>query len=389
MNDSRLSFLGPLLGRAQSQPEPAAKKFSIRSYLPFALVVGAPTLVVAIYYLGIASPRYVSEAKFLVRSASQEQPSSLGVALQGVGLSNNATDAFSVHEYIKSRDAVRDLEKKLPLAEILSAAGADPLSRYPRVGQSPSSESLYKSFQRFLTVGYNTSSGISTLRVEAFTPQDAKRVAESLLDGGEDLVNALNERSTARAVTDAETNLVEAEARLTNIQTRLQNYRNREGIIDPIVSATEGSALIGELLANISNLRAERAQLASQAPQSPQLSILDARLAAYERQIESERRKLAGGQDSLASKISGYEALALEREMADKALATASLGLDAARVEARQQKLYLVRVVNPGLPDKPSLPNRWAAILAVLISTMLIYSIGWLIWAGLREHRQV
>ena len=389
MTDPRLSFLGPLPGKPAEQASQTDKPSRLRPYIPFALIVGLPTLVAAIYYFGIASPRYVSEAKFLVRSAAREQPSSLGVALQGVGLSSNATDAFAVHEYIKSRDAVSDLGTKFPVLPILSAAGADPLSRYPAMGQESSSEGLYKNFQRFLTVGYDTASGISTLRVEAFTPQDAKKVADSLLDGGEDLVNALNERSAARAVEDAETNLKEAEARLNGIQSRLQLFRNREGIIDPIVSATEGSALIGELLANISTLRAERAQLASQAPQSPQLPILDARLAAYERQIEIERSKLAGGQNSLASKISGYEALALEREMADKALAAASLGLDAARVEARQQKLYLVRVVNPSLPDKPSLPNRWAAIFAVLISTMLIYGIGWLVWAGLREHRQV
>ena len=389
MSDPRLSFLGPLAGGPAKPLETVKSPSRLKAFLPFALVVGLPTFVTAVYFLSIASPRYVSEAKFLVRSASQEQPSSLGVALQGVGLSNNATDAFAVHEYIKSRDALDDLEKHFPLEPVLSAAHADPLSRYPRLGEGRSKEGLYKNFQRFLTVGYDTSTGISTLRVQAFTPNDAKKVAEGLLTGGENLVNALNERSAARAVTDAERNMQEAEQRLTGIQARLQSYRNREGIIDPVVSAGEGSALIGELLANIATLRAERSQLVSQAPNSPQLPTLDARLAAFERQIEVERQKLAGGQNSLASKISGYEALALERELADKALATASASLDVARVEARQQKLYLVRVVNPGVPDKSSLPNRWLAILAVLISTMLIYGIGWLVWAGLREHRQV
>ena len=53
--------------------------------LAFLVVVALPTLVTAIYFLLIASPRYVSEARFIVRAASHEQPSTLGVALQGVG----------------------------------------------------------------------------------------------------------------------------------------------------------------------------------------------------------------------------------------------------------------------------------------------------------------
>ena len=70
-------------------------------------------------------------------------------------------------------------------------------------------------------------------------------------------------------------------------------------------------------------------------------------------------------------------------------MAAASTALDTARLDARRQKLYLERIVSPSVADKATEPNRFRAILMVLISTLLIYGIGWLVWAGLREHRQL
>ncbi|MGH7026593.1 chain-length determining protein [Brevundimonas sp.] len=348
-----------------------------------------PTLLTAIYYLAFATPRYVSEARFIVRAASQEQPSALGVALQGVGLSASATDSFAVHEYIRSRDALAALEPKIDVAKMLAPAGADLMSRHPRPWEGETKESLYKGLQRFVTVGYETSTGISTLRVESFRAQDSQKLAAALLDSGEELVNKLNERSSASAVIDAERTKLEAETRLRDIQVRLTAFRNREGMVDPTLSATENSALIGELLSGIATLEAERSQLAAQAPNSPQLPILDGRLAAFRRQLAEERAKIAGGAGSLATKFSEYETLAAERTLAERAMAAASTALDTARVDARRQKLYLERIVSPSVADKATEPNRLRAILIVLISTLLIYGIGWLVWAGLREHRQL
>lgn len=389
MNDSRITFLGPLAGRAPGTQPVARSSLISRIPIPFVIVVVIPTLLTAIYYLLIATPRYVSEARFVVRAASQEQPSALGVALQGVGLSASATDSFAVHEYIRSRDALAALEPRVDVARILAPPEADFLSRHPRPWEGQSREGLYKGLKRFVTVGYETSTGISTLRVEAFKPQDSQRLASALLESGENLVNKLNERSAAGAVIDAERAKLEAETRLRNVQSRLTSFRNREGIVDPTLSATENSALIGELLAGIATLEAERSQLAAQAPNSPQLPILDGRLAAFRRQLATERAKIAGGPGSLATKFSEYEALAAERLLAERAMAAASTALDTARLDARRQKLYLERIVSPSVADTATKPDRLRAILMVLITTLLIYGIGWLMWAGLREHRQL
>jgi len=389
MVDARVTYLGPPDAAPKLSSPTGGHQWWAKIPIAFLLVVAAPTLIAAAYFLLIASPRYVSEARFIVRAPSQEQPSTLGVALQGAGLSSGSTDSFAVHEYIRSRDALGDISRNFDVDTILSRPGVDLFSRYPAPGASRSNEGLYKAFQRYVTVGYESSTGISTLRVQAFTPGDAQMINAALLDGGERLINRLNERSAARAVEDAERTVLDAETRLNAVQARLNGFRNREGIVDAESAANENAGVVGELLTTIATLSAERAQLARQAPQSPQLPLLDGRIAAYRSQLEIERRKVAGGAGSLASKVSGYEALLAERLMAERALASASTGLDSARVDVRRQKLYLERVVSPSRPDTASQPRRLMSILVVLITTLLIYGIGWLVWAGLREHRQI
>ncbi len=355
---------------------------------PFLLCVILPTLLAAVYFLLIASPRYVSEARFIVRQAGQTQPDALGLTLQGVGLSATQTDAFAVHDYMRSRDAVAELDRSLDLSRVLGPPGADIFSRWPRPWESRSREGLHKGYQRFVTVGYDATTGISILRVEAYQPEDARRLAEALLTGGEDLINRLNARSVADAVTQAERSRDEARERLSESQRRLVAFRNRERFIDPSMVAAEGAGLIGELSATLAGLRAERSQLAAEAPQSPQLPSLDNRIAAYERQISAERSKLAGAATSLVPAVSAYEDLVRERELADRQLSEATAALLAAERDARRQALYLQRVVSPGLADEATLPRRWLSILIVLIGSLLLYGVGWLVWSGLREHRQ-
>lgn len=385
--DPKLTFVGHQPAFDRLTKGPRGERLRALPW-PFLLIVGLPTLIAAIYFLLIASPRYVSEARFIVRAPNQAQPSALGVTLQSAGLAPASTDAFAVHDYIRSRDGLAELSRRHDVTAILGGPGADLFARYPRPWESRSLEGRHKAFQRFVTVGYDSTTGISTLRVEAFSARDAQALAEGLLQGGENLVNRLNQRAAADAVAEAERAQIEAQTALATSQGRLTAFRNRERFIDPTRAAAESAQLIGQLAATVAGLRAERAQLAAEAPQSPQLPSLDNRINAYEGQIAAERAKVAGQAGSLAPRVGAYEDLVLEREFADRQATEAAAGLVEARQEARRQRLYLERIVNPGRPDQAMEPRRWMSILTVLITMMLIYGVGWLVWAGVREHRQ-
>lgn len=384
MTDSKLSYLGPV---AQSKSVRPAVGLLSKVPVGFLVVVVLPTLIAAVYFLVFASPRYVSEARFVVRSAAKDQPSALGAALSGVGLQAGTADAFAVHEYLTSRDSLKDIDTRLDVRAMYKRPGVDFFSRLPRPFSGASFETFHKQFNGYLTVGYNSASGISTLRVEAFTPQDAQRVNDALLEGGESLINRLNARSVADAVTEAEGRVSVNQRRVAEAQKNLTNFRNQEQFIDPVRSAQAGASLIGELAVQLATLRAERAQVSADAPNSPQLPFLDSRIRAFTQQIAAEQAKIVGDADSLAPKISTYERLSMEREFADKLLASSTAQLDSAQQDARRQRLYLDRIVNPNLPDEATEPKRFLGILAVLASALVAYGLGLLIWAGLRESR--
>lgn len=386
MTEHKISYVGPL--PAIEGPEKKRSNLWTRVPTGFLVVVALPTLIAMIYYLLIASPRYVSEARFVVRSAGSAQPSAMGLALQGVGFSTGMNDAFAVHEYISSRDGMKELQRTYDLNKIFGRPGSDFVARYPRPWESRSEESLYKALQRFITVGYDSGTGISTLRVEAFNPKDAQALNKAMLASGESLINRLNERASNNAVRDAKAALERAENEVAASQQALTALRNSAQFIDPRLAAAESSGVINGLLVTIAQLRAERAQIAAEAPASPQLPILSNRIAAYERQVAEARAKMAGDASSLSNKIAPFEELTLRREIADKQLTQATAALLAAEQEAGRQKLYLERIVEPSLPDKASEPRRWRSILTILASALLAYGVGWLIWAGVREHRQ-
>ncbi|RSB42197.1 chain-length determining protein [Brevundimonas sp. 357] len=384
MTQSRLEYLGPSAGQA-----PRAKP-TIWARLPiaFIIVVVVPTLLAAIYYLLIVTPRYVSEARFVVRTAQSGGPGAIGAALQGVGLAPAQVETFAVHEYATSSDSIRNLKQNYDLAKIYAPRGLDILSGYPRFGEAANADALQKAMRRYVTVGYDSTTGISTIRVQAFRSADARDLATALLESGEALVNRLNERATNDAVEAARQAQVRATERLAEAQNSMTAFRSEERFIDPATTLNPTSQVVGSLMASVAQLRAERDQIAREAPQSPQLGALDGRIAGLEKQIAGAQERMTGGAESLAPQVGAYERLVFNRELASRELASASAALLAAEQSAGQKKLYLERIVEPSLPEASSKPRRWFSILSVLVSTLFAYGLGWLIWSGVREHRQ-
>ncbi|CAL1693013.1 hypothetical protein MMB232_03196 [Brevundimonas subvibrioides] len=303
-------------------------------------------------------------------------------------MSSTQTDAFAVHEFITSRDGLAFLERRLDLDAILAPPGADPLSRSPRFWEGSSEEDKFKALQRFVMVGYNSTTGISTLEVKAFSARDAQAVADALLDGGETVVNALNERSSSNAVAEAQSALELARQKVDDAQAEIATFRASQQFIDPEASARESGGLIANLRSTVANLSAERSQLMAEAPSSPQLPILNGRIAAYERQIAEERAKIVGSPNSLAPQIGTYEDLVMRRELAGREFAGATAALTSAEQDSRRQKLYLERIVSPNTPDKAIEPKRLIRLFTIFVTFLLAYGVGWLVYAGVREHRQ-
>jgi len=113
---------------------------------------------------------------------------------------------------------------------------------------------------------------------------------------------------------------------------------------------------------------------------------LRASVAALQAQLARANSELTGHDNSTTVQLSEFERLQLEQEFATKALASATASLETARQNAARQQLYLEEIVTPQLPDYPIYPRRLLTIALVLALSLLVYGIGWLVGASVREH---
>jgi len=353
----------------------------------FFLIVVLPSVLVGLYLYLYAANQYESEAHFLVHSAEKTQIPSAGASalsmLTGVGSGQN--EAMSVADYLTSHDAVAKLRQEDRLVERFQRPGVDLLSRL--FGTNPTPERVLRYYQRQVKVKYDTESGITTIKVHSFTPQDSYDIAQKLLQIGEQRVNELNARSYHDEIANARRALDEAEAALTANDVAMTAFRHRSGDIDP--QAT-GAAQLGLVSGLSAQLAAARAQLQTMAgvisPSSPQYQALAAHINSLQAQVDAQSGKLTGRADSITNDVSEYQALMLRRDFLNKRYEVAAASLEKAREQALQQELYLQRVVNPNMPVKALYPERARILATVLVALLLVYSIGWLIVAGVREH---
>src|SRR5260370_31827795 len=106
-------------------------------------------------------------------------------------------------------------------------------------------------------------SGISTLSVKAFRPEDARDVAEALLTAGEALVNRINQRLQTDAIANSLADLDAAQQRMITAQAALTDFRNRELIVDPTQNAVALAELISRLSTELAATQAQISELRS------------------------------------------------------------------------------------------------------------------------------
>lgn len=354
----------------------------------FILFVVLPVLVSATYYGLIASDVYVSEARFIIKSPDQKRSSTSTLAnlIQTTGLSAGQEQTNEVLDYIRSRNALTDLSRRVNVRATYMRPEADWVSRYPFL-RKDSFENLYKYYGRMVDTRLDHDTGLAVLTVKAFTPQDAHAIDAALLDISEKLVNRLNIRAQAKQVAEAEGRVHEAEARVRNARLAMRGYRNTERLLDPGKEATGVLQLSTQLTGQRAALQAQLQATLAGAPRNPAIPALRSRIAAIDAQIAGQAGRATGTNTGLASKLTQYENLSVEQEFSTQMLNTANASLEQARAEALQQQFYLERVVEPNTPDMALFPQRLSEILTVAGVLLCLYMVGWMLVVGILEHR--
>lgn len=352
----------------------------------FWFTVIIPSALAVIYFGLIASDVYISESRFVVRSPQRQAQTGLGALLQGTAISRSQDDTYSVHDFVLSRDALKELDEQLAVRKAYSSKDVDFIDRFPGLDWDDSFEAFHRYYRKHITIEYDTVSSITILKVRAFTAEDSKRINDLLLKMGERLVNNLNDRSRQDLIKTAEQEVTVGEEKVKRAAVALAGFRNNQSVFDPDRQSTmqlQGvSRLQDELVATETQLN----QIQRVSPNNPQVASLRNRVEALRKAIASETSKVSGGGASLTSKSGAFERLALEKTFAEKQLAGSLAALESAKSEALRKQLYLERLVQPNLPDKAVEPRRIRSVFMVIVLGLVSWGVISLLVSSIKEH---
>lgn len=379
---------------APPAPQPGLARFRPRHIIAigsFLALVLLPFLATASYLWFRAADQYHSEVAFSIRA---EESGAAAAGLLGALTQINtgtASDADILFDYIRSQKIVEEISTELDLRAIWNRPGTGWLTGDPvfTLGDSPSIEALHGQWNQMVQVAYDAGAGILHVNVRAFDPQDARAIATAVLERSDHLVNTLSEQSRADAVSFAEQELGEAEARLRVVRTRLADFRRDNSMVNPSADTAGQAGLMTSLQSELARALVDRDVIASYAKEGDQRLVqADRRIAAITARLEDERsgQRLTGVTGSLPEVVGAYEELSVDLEFANAAYTQALASLTGARAEAGRRSRYLAAHVEPTLAGTALYPRR--AMMAGMAGLFLF--LGWgvfmLVWYNVRDN---
>jgi capsular polysaccharide transport system permease protein len=352
------------------------------------ILIGLPLLLYALYLWTIAADRYVSESIIAVRQAGGEGSALPGAALILAGVNPpSREDTLYLKEFIHSIGLLQVLQDKLKLREHYAAQRLDlPF----KLGANASQEDFVDYFRHRVEVLFDDRSSLLTVRAQGFDAVTAQAINRTILEESERFVNESSHRIAREQLRFAEGELALAGQRLLQARNELLDFQNKNKLLDPTLQAQASSVLSAQLEASRSRLEAElNGLLGFLNEDAYQVAALRARIAALDKQIETERtRATADGKRGprLNQLAIDFQGLQLQAEFARDAYKSALAAVENARIDATRKIKSLVIVEPPSRPETAEYPLVAYNLATLLAICLLSYAIVRLVLATIREH---
>ena len=355
----------------------------------FAALVVLPVFLTASYLWLVAVDQYASTVGFSVRT--EEVSSSLGILGGLTRLSGSSSDADILYDYIHSQELVEFLDDEIDLKAIFSKAWPnDPIFAFNPDG---SIEDLVDHWEDKVKITYDTSSGLMTLRVLAFTAEDATLIATKILERSTEKVNLLSQDAREDATRYTRTEMERALERLKEAREALTKFRMQSRVVDPVADLQGQMGVLNSLQAQLAESYVELDLLRATATETdPRITQTEQRIIVIQRRIAEERQKFGengqgpGGED-YATMVAEFERLSVDREYAEQTYHTALAAYDVAQAEAQRKSRYLAAHIMPTVAQKAEYPARWTLLGLTAFFLLMAWSIGVLIYYSIRDRR--
>ena len=345
------SFLGPFLG--------------------LLLMVGVPAAAAGYYYYTIAVDRFVSEFRYSVRGGAMMQNNGdIAGAIGGAAALVFAADSFVLEDYLVSVQAFEDIEKKLPLREMLGQDGGDPVRDY---NPDLPAEEMLPFWERAVDVQFDAITGITTAKISFYSAEDSRAVAEALVAELQRIVNSLTREARDDMLQYVNSEFDLADAELNRARVAIEEFRRANRTFSPDEEVSIDSGIITELRGEINAKEVELATMLQQAPNSPSISLIREEILSLNRQLQGVYDSRVGtGEGAFATNLSEFEELQTQYEFARDTFIQSLNLRQQAQANATLNQAQLVVFVEPRTPTKSIDPDRpWEIGLIVLFSFLI------------------
>jgi capsular polysaccharide transport system permease protein len=215
-----------------------------------------------------------------------------------------------------------------------------------------------------------------------------------LLDASERLVNDMNARMRRDALALTEVEQQRARDRLARARAAMEQARNEEGLLSAESALDAQNKLIVGERTNLLRMQQEyETQRQYLGEAAPQLRALKKRIDAEKEQIAQLEAQLtrradgASGAKVLSSAMNRLQYLDLEREIAEKAYATALSSHERARLATETQLLYINSFVRPMEAQQARYPRRLLMIGMIIAGSLAVWGVLMGLLILVRNHR--
>ncbi|WP_369854487.1 lipopolysaccharide biosynthesis protein [Candidatus Thalassolituus haligoni] len=341
--------------------------------------------LIALYYLIISSPRFVSETQFVVKeSGSQSNINSLSL-LTGFGTGTN--DALLVKAYIGSRKLALELDSEIGLKTHYQS---DDIDIFSKLSVDATTEKYYEYYKKHVLIYHDEVSGILKVEVQAFDPKYAKLVADKIINLSEVFINNIGDKMFKEQVEYAKEEVIRAHGLLSEWQTKLIVFQETNKLLSP---QEEGGGIvtgINELQVSIIKEEAKLKEIQSvMHDNTTEVLAQKNLLLALKSQLEEEKKKVTDSDSNGLNRLTAeYQELSMAVEMTSDLYRSALVSLDSVRSQAVQKLKHLLIVENPGVTDEPRYPNKPHKLVTWLLVLILAFGLVSLAATVIREHKE-
>lgn len=356
----------------------------------FVALVLLPVAVVATYLWVFAVDQYASTVGFSVRT--EEMSSSLGLLGGITKLSGGgSSDSDILYDYIHSQELVAELDAQIDLRAIYARAWPEDWV-FAFDPDSPI-EDLVDHWERMVKITYDNGSGLMTLRVLAFDPDQATLIATKIVEQSTQKINALSDDARDDATRYARLEMERALERLKSAREAMTEFRMRTQMVDPVADLQGQMGILNNLQANLAESYIELDLLrVTTTATDPRIVQVEQRITVIQNRIEEERRKFSeSGQgprgEDYATMVAEFERLSVDREFAEQSYRVALAAYDSALAEAQRKSRYLATHIRPTTAEESKFPQRWTLLGLTAFFLLMAWAIGLLIIYSIRDRR--